>query len=78
MYRHFITLKTLFNINMQNMSLSIKEAINFIPKDFLWLEINTILDFYMVSRLFKNSKIQLTVKYENNLKNLFDSSMDIK
>lgn len=35
MYRHFITLKTLFNINMQNMSLSIKEAINFIPKDFL-------------------------------------------
>lgn len=45
MYRQFITLKTLFDINMQNMSLSIKEAINFIPKDFLWLEINTILDF---------------------------------
>lgn len=75
MYRHFITLKTLFNINMQNMSLSIKEAINFIPKDILWLEINTILDFTWFQDF---SKIQLTVKYENNLKNLFDSSMDIK
>lgn len=75
MYRQFITLKTLFNINMQNMSLSIKEAINFIPKDFLWLEINTILDFIWFQDF---SKIQLTVKYENNLKNLFDSSMDIK
>lgn len=75
MYRHFITLKTLFNINMQNMSLSIKEAINFIPKDFLWLEINTILDFTWFQDF---SKIQLTVKYENNLKNIFDSSMDIK
>lgn len=75
MYRHFITLKTLFNINMQNMSLSIKEAINFIPKDILWLEINTILDFTWFQDF---SKIQLTVKYANNLKNLFDSSMDIK
>lgn len=75
MYRHFITLKTLFNINMQNMSLPIKEAINFIPKDILWLEINTILDFTWFQDF---SKIQLTVKYENNLKNLFDSSMDIK
>lgn len=75
MYRQFITLKTLFDINMQNMSLSIKEAINFIPKDILWLEINTILDFTWFQDF---SKIQLTVKYENNLKNLFDSSMDIK
>lgn len=36
------------------MLLFIKEVINFIFKDFLWLEINIILDFYMVLRFFKN------------------------